>query len=74
MRYIEIRKLIFAYRMWSIYDFDNVLYMDVVLLRVQGDSKAIVLPPIHCLVPHCQHLTMHVKYLGEGPHTAGLES
>lgn len=60
--------------MWSIYDFDNVLYMDVVLLRVQGDSKAIVLPPIHCLVPHRQHLTMHVKYLGEGPHIVGLES
>lgn len=53
VRYVEIHGTIFAYRMWSVYDFDNVLYMDVVLLRVQGNSKAIVLPSIHCLVPHC---------------------
>lgn len=71
---IEIHWQKFAHRMWSIYDFDDVLHMDVVLLRIQGNSKAVVLPSIHRLVPHREHLTMHVKYLGEGPNVAGSVS
>lgn len=38
--------------MRSIDDFHNILHMDVVLLRVESDSKAVVLPSVHCLVSY----------------------
>lgn len=49
--------------MRSINDFHNILHMDVVLLRVESDSKAVVLPSIYCLVPYVQNFTVHVQNL-----------
>lgn len=51
------------YRMRTVDDLDDVLDMDVVLLRVQSHSEAVVLPAVHRLVPHRQHLPVHVQHL-----------
>lgn len=49
--------------MRSINDFHNILHVDVVLLRVESDSKAVVLPSIYCLVPYGQNFPVHVQNL-----------
>lgn len=51
------------YRVWTVDDLDDVLDVDVVLLRVQSHSEAVVLPTVHRLVPHRQHLPVHVQHL-----------
>ena len=60
--------------MRPIYDFHNVLHMDVVLFRVQGYSKAVVLAPVHSLMAHCLHLTMHVQHLEDNRWVINTES
>lgn len=53
--------------MGAINDLDDVFYMDVVLFRVQGHSKAVVLLPGHSLVPDSHYLPIHVQHLeGKG--------
>lgn len=52
-----------TYRVWAVDDLDNVLDMNVVLLRVQSQGRAVVLPAVDRLVAHRQHLPMHVQHL-----------
>jgi hypothetical protein len=47
----------------AIDDLDNVLHMDVVLIRVQSHSEAVVLLLRHGLVPNGHHLPVHVENL-----------
>lgn len=49
--------------MGAIDDLDNVLHMDVVLIRVQSHSEAVVLFLRHGLVPDSHHLPVHVENL-----------
>lgn len=44
-------------------DFDDVLHVDAVLLRVQRHGEAVVLPAVHRLVAHGHHLPVHVQHL-----------
>lgn len=52
-----------SYRVRPIDDLHDVLDVDVVLLRVQRHSKAVVLPAVDRLVTHSQHLPVHVEHL-----------
>lgn len=51
------------HRVRPVDDLDDVLDVDVVLLRVERHGEAVVLPAVHRLVPHRQHLPMHVQHL-----------
>ena len=51
------------YRVRPVDDFDDVLDVDVVLLGVQSHGEAVVLPAVDRLVPHRQHLPVHVQHL-----------
>lgn len=50
--------------MGAVNDLDDVFHVDVVLLGVQGHSKAVVLLPGHGLVPDRHHLPVHIQHLG----------
>lgn len=52
-----------TYRVWAVDDLDNVLDVNVVLLRVQSQGRAVVLPAVDRLMAHRQHFAMHVQHL-----------
>lgn len=56
-----------TYRVRAVDDLDDVLDVDVVLLRVQSQSRAVVLPAVDRLVAHRQHLPVHVQHLQDAP-------
>lgn len=58
-----------SYGVRPVDDFDDVLHVDVVLLRVQSHGEAVVLPAVHRLMPHRQHLPVHVQHLRDTPVT-----
>lgn len=59
--------------MGAINDLDDVFHVDVVLFRVQGHGKAVVLLPGHSLVPDSHHLPVHVQDLQrERGHAEGV--
>lgn len=56
-----------TYRVRAVDDLHNVLDMNVVLFRVQGQGGAVVLPAVDRLVAHRQHLPVHVQHLQDTP-------
>lgn len=49
--------------MWTINNFDNILDLDGVLLRVKGHCSSVLLLLVHCLRLNMNQFAMHVQHL-----------